>query len=449
MNKTRDFTSGPILLPLIRFALPVLLAIFLQTMYGAVDLMVVGQFGTPADVSAVSTGSQLMHAVTMVINGLAMGLTVQIGRKIGEGRREEAGRIVGSGIFLFALIGAGASVLMTLFSPLMARMLQAPPEAFDRTVTYLRICSGGAVFIVAYNLVGSVFRGLGDSMMPLVTVALACVANIAGDLLLVGVFHMGTAGAAWATVAAQAFSVLLSLVITRRRSLPFILTGRDIRPRDGNVRRILRLGVPIALQQLLVSISFLALTAIVNSLGVIVSAGVGVAQKLIGFIMLVPTSFSQSITAFTAQNMGAGKPERAALSLRWGIGLSLCVGLLIAWAAFFHGNILAGIFAKDAAVVAVAAEYLKAYAIDVLFTSILFCFAGFFSGRGNTLFVMIQGIAGAFGVRVPFSWYMSRQIPVNVFHVGLAIPASTLLQIVLCVTFYFTTGKYARKKERP
>lgn len=439
MKQAKNFTEGKIFAPLIRFAGPVLLALLLQTMYGAVDLLVVGQFGTSADVSAVSTGSMVMHTVTVVITGLAMGLTVLVGRKIGEGLREDAGNIIGSGIWLFGVLAVVLSVLMVFAAPSMAKLMQAPAEALDKTISYITICSAGAIFIVAYNLVGSIFRGIGDSVMPLVTVAIACVLNIFGDLVFVALFHMGTTGAAIATVFAQAVSVALSLLLIRRRAMPFSLKAGAIRPSGKLIRQILILGIPIALQDLLVSISFLAITAIVNSLGLIASAGVGVAEKLCGFVMLVPSAYMQAMSAFVAQNMGAGKPQRAQKALLCGIASSLVVGAVMGYLSFFHGDLLAGLFAKDAAVISAAAEYLKAYAIDCLLTSFLFCFIGFFNGTGNTIFVMLQGIIGAFGVRLPVSWIVSRQAGANLFHIGLATPASSLVQIILCGLFFVIT----------
>ena len=441
MKQTQNFTKGKIFAPLIRFAGPVLLALLLQTMYGAIDLMVVGQFGTSADVSAVSTGSMVMHTVTVVITGLAMGLTVLVGRKIGEGLREDAGNIVGSGIWLFGVLAVVLSVLMVFAAPSMAKLMQAPVEALDKTISYITICSAGAIFIVAYNLVGSIFRGIGDSVMPLVTVAIACVLNIIGDLVFVALFHMGTAGAAIATVFAQAVSVALSLLLIRRREMPFSLKAGAIRPSGKLIRQILILGIPIALQDLLVSISFLAITAIVNSLGLIASAGVGVAEKLCGFVMLVPSAYMQAMSAFVAQNMGAGKPQRAQKALLCGIASSLVVGAVMGYLSFFRGDLLAGLFAKDAAVISAAAEYLKAYAIDCLLTSFLFCFIGYFNGTGNTIFVMLQGIIGSFGVRLPVSWIICRQAGANLFHIGLATPASSLVQIILCGVFFIITRR--------
>ena len=447
MKETQNFTKGNILTSLVRFALPVLAALFLQTMYGAVDMLVVGRFATAADVSAVSTGSWLMQLITSCVVGIAMGTTVLLGRRLGEGKPEEAGKIIGSSIVLFAIIGVVITFFMELCAVPVAQIMRTPIEAFDATVLYVRICSAGSVFIVAYNVLGSIFRGIGDSRMPLVTVAIACVFNIAGDFLLVGVFGMATAGAAIATVLAQALSVIISVLIIRRQKLPFTFRRTDIvfdRKRMGSV---FRLGLPIAFQDLLVSISFLAITAIVNSLGVIPSAGVGVAEKLCGFIMLVPSAFNQSMSAFVAQNMGAGRMDRAKRALLCGIGMSLVVGVFMAWLSFFHGDLLAGLFARDEAVIAAAADYLKAYAIDCLLVSVMFCMIGYFNGCGKTLFVMLQGIAGAFGVRIPVSLLMSRIKPVSLFKVGLATPCSSVVQIILCVGYFLLLSRRKPQKE--
>lgn len=447
MKQSQNFTDGKIFLPLVGFALPVLLALFLQTMYGAVDLLIVGKFGgelAKVYVSAVSTGSQVMHTVTVVITGLAMGLTVYVGRKIGEGAANEAGKIIGSGIGLFGAVAVVLTAVMIACAPLLAQVMHAPSEAFEDTVSYITICSAGTVFIVAYNLVGSIFRGIGDSKMPLVTVAIACVLNIGGDLLFVAVFHMGAAGAAFATVTAQAVSVALSLIIIRARKLPFTFSVKYLKPNGSYIGRILRLGTPIALQDLLVSISFLVIMAIVNNLGLTESSGVGVAEKMCGFLMLVASAYMQSMSAFVAQNIGAGKPDRARRALWCGILSSLAVGIAMGAFTFFRGDLLAGIFADDPDIIYAAADYLKAYAIDCVLTAFLFCFIGYFNGCGSTAFVMLQGIIGAFGVRLPISWLMSLQADVTLFKIGLATPSSTIVQIFLCVIYYL----FLRKKQK-
>lgn len=450
MEKSRSFIEGKIFSPLITFAFPVLVALFLQAMYGAVDLWVVGKFGSAADVSAVATGGQVTYTVTVVIVGLSMGITVLIGQKIGEGRQQEAGQVIGSGICMFLVISVVLTVAMFLMAEPLAHLMQAPAAAFAQTTDYLRICFSGTVFIVAYNVLGSIFRGIGDSKMPLITVAIACAFNIVGDLIFVAVFHMGTQGAALATVMAQAFSVLLSVLIIRRRTLPFLICKKDFRFERKHIQRILTLGAPVAFQDLLVNISFLVIVAIVNSMGLIASAGVGVAEKLCVFIMLVPSAYMQSMAAFVAQNVGAERLDRAGKALLYGILSSLVVGLFMGYLSFFHGGTLSTLFIKenDTAVIAAASDYLRAYSFDCILTSFLFCFIGYFNGRGKTLFVMIQGIIGAFGVRIPVSYLMSLTAGASLFYIGLATPASSVIQILLCVGYFLVLKKRPVEREK-
>ena len=436
------FTQGKILKPLILFAFPVLCALFLQAMYGAVDLLIVGKFASSADVSAVSTGSQIMMTITNLVSSFAMGTTILLGQQIGCGERKNGGRTVGTGIVMFTVIAVIMTVLLVLFAPQLSSLMNAPKEAFEKTVGYVRICGGGMLVIIAYNLIGCIFRGLGDSRTPLLTVAIACVCNIAGDLLLCAVFHMGTEGAAIATVFAQVVSVVISFCVIRKIELPFELKKTDIRIHGYTLKKMAGLGAPIALQDLLVNISFLIILAIVNSMGVIASAGVGVAEKVCAFIMLISSAFMQSMSAFVAQNYGAGRMDRAKKALYYGAGVSFLIGVGMFFLSYFHGDILAGIFSSAPDVIQAAADYLKAYGIDCMLTAIFFCYIGFYNGIGKTKFVMLQGIIGAFCVRVPVSYFMSRQPNPSLFHIGLATPLSSCLQLLLCVGYM----RYLKKK---
>ena len=443
MENKNSFTHGGILAPLIRFTFPVLFALILQSMYGAVDLLVVGQFGTAADVSAVSTGSQLMHTITAIMVGLSMGTTVLLGQSIGRRDMKAAGDTVGAGICLFSVLGALVTVAMLVAGRALVGVMQTPAEAFEPACDYVLVCSAGTLCIIAYNLLGGVFRGMGDSNTPLIAVAIACAANIALDLVFVALFGMGAMGAALATVLAQAMSVVLSLLLIRRKGLIFPFSAKQIRFDIGIIRQTLRMGIPIALQDFLVSISFLVLLAIVNSLGLIISAGVGVAEKITSFIMLVPSAFMQSMSAFVAQNIGANQPARARKALFYGMATSFGVDVLMAAAAIFFGDRLAAIFTTDPAVIEAAALYLMSYGIDTLLVSFLFCFSGYFNGCGRTTFVMLQGIIGAFCVRIPVAFLVSRIPDVSVFFIGLATPCSTIVQIVLCVVYFLRTEKRA------
>ena len=439
--KNTNFTEGKIFSPLIQFVFPIIFSLFLQSLYGAADLLVVGHFADPANVSAVSIGSQLMQSITFVITDLSLGTTVLLGQMIGRNKSEDAGHMVGVSVTFFLTLGLLVAVGMQFLAPSAARLLQSPPESFRLAVSYIRICCGGAVFIVAYNILGSIFRGIGNSRMPLITVAIAATFNIFGDLFFVAVLKMGASGAALATVISQALSVIISLFIIRKTGVPFTITRRDIGFDFRSIRRILTVGLPIALQDLLVSVSFLIILAIVNGLGVIASAGVGVAEKVCGFIMLVPSAFSQSMSAFVAQNFGAKKMDRARKALLYGIGISFACGLFLGWLSFFHGTRLSAIFTNDRTVQLAAAQYLKAYGIDCLLTAFLFCFIGYFTGCGYTTFVMLQGIAGAFLIRVPLSMLFSRIEPVSLFRIGLATPCSSLVQNLLCFWYLWKSRK--------
>lgn len=447
MTKVSNFTEGKIFSPLLKFTIPILIALFLQTMYGAVDLLIVGQFGSAADVSAVSTGSQVMFSITSMITGLAMGITILIGQKLGENKKDEAGAVVGSGISIFTVVAIIITIIIVSFSSPIAILMHAPTEAFDSTVSYLRICGMGTVFVIFYNIIGGVFRGLGDAKTPLITVGIACIINIIGDLIFVGIFKMAATGAAYATVLAQSTSVILSLILIKKRGLAFEFSKNSIRFHKNLTSQIIKYGAPIALQDMLVNLSFLVIMVIGNSMGVIASAGIGVAEKLVGFIMLIPISFSQSVSAFVAQNYGAKKYDRAKRVLLYSIISSLCCGIIMFYITFFHGNLLSGIFSNDDAVILAAWDYMKAYGIDCLFTAIMFSMVGYFNGCGNTTFVMIQGVVGAFLIRIPVSFIMSKIEPVSLFKVGLATPASTFIQIILCISFFIFLSKKSSIKD--
>jgi len=445
MSEKQNFTEGKIVGPLIKFAIPLFFALLLQSFYGAVDLWVVGKFASSADVAAVSTGSWLIWLFTSLATGISMGTTVLIGRNIGRKDPEEAGHVVGASIVFFAILAIVLTLITAFFTPFMVRIMQTPEESVEACRAYVYICGFGFIPIVAFNVLGSIFRGIGDSKIPFIAVLIACIINVGGDLFCVCVLHMGAAGAAAATVAAQAVSVVICLVIILRRakngSLPFQLEKKYVRWDGERTGLILKLGVPVALQDILVTMSFLVIISMVNSLGVTESAGVGIAEKLCGFIMLVPNAFSQAIATFTAQNMGAGKPDRARQALRYAMMISFVLDIVLAYLTFFHGDLLAWIFSSDASVVAAAAEYLKAYSIDCLMTAFMFCFLGYFNGCGDTTFVMLQGILSAFLIRIPVCFAMMQLEPVSLFMVGLSTPCATIVQLIACIIFYLIKKK--------
>ncbi len=440
-----DFLSGPILPPLIQFALPLMLSLLLQAFYGGVDLAVVGRFSPTASVSAVATGSQVMQAVTVIVSGLTMGSTVLVGKAMGARDGQRAGRVVAGQLRLFGLLAVVLTAAMLLFAPQAARLMNVPAEAVDETVRYLRICGAGIVFITAYNGISGVFRGIGNSRSPFLFVFIACLVNVVLDLVFVGLLGMNAAGAALATIIAQAVSVVFSLGYIRRHPLPFAVR-KYWREGTGAVGGILRVGMPIALQDFLTNLSFLIITSIVNTLGLVASAGVGISEKLFVFLSIVPMAFMSALSTFVAQNMGAGNYKRARQALFSAQGISICFGVAMFLATFFAGGALASVFDNDPAVVEAARLYLRGSSVEYLLISFTFCFLGYFNGREYTAFVMAQGLFSAFAVRVPLSYFLSRLPDASVFLISLAVPVSAVMNLTLCLLCFFWLRR--RDKQR-
>lgn len=435
MSNTADFTQGSILKKLCRFMLPVLGALILQAAYGAVDLLVVGRFGSTSGLSAVSTGSQVLNLVTFVVTQLAMGVTVLIARYIGEKREKEIGAVLGGAAVVFTILAGCLFVLLVLFARPISVLMQAPQEALALTASYVRICGCGILFIVAYNVLSAVFRGLGDSRSPLLFVLVACLVNVAGDLVLVAGLHLDAAGAALATVLAQAVSVVCALAILRRKKLPFTFRKSDVRLNE-QCRRFLAIGLPLALQEFLTQLSFLALCAFVNRLGLAASSGYGVASKIVSFVMLVPSALMQSMASFVAQNIGAGNVKRAKKSMFTGIAVGVAFGIVMFALVLRKGDVLAGLFSTDAEVVRRGFEYLRGFAPETIVTAVLFSMIGYFNGSNQTLWVMIQGLIQTLLVRLPLAYYMSIQPNASLTKIGMSAPVATVVGIVLNIGFF-------------
>ena len=445
MNDKADFTQGSILKKLVFFMLPVLGALILQAAYGAVDLLVVGRFGSTSGLSAVSTGSQVLNLVTFVVIQFAMGITVLIARYLGEKKPQQIGDVIGGAVVVFALISIGLFIIMVCFARPISVLMQAPAEAVDLTSQYVRICGSGIFFIVAYNLMSAIFRGLGDSKSPLLFVLVACIVNVIGDLFFVAVLHKDAAGAAVATVMAQALSVVFAVILLLKKELPFAIKKSDFRF-NPQCKKFLKIGLPLALQECLTQLSFLALCAFVNRLGLEASSGYGVACKIVNFAMLVPSALMQSMASFVSQNVGAGKTKRAKKSMVTGIGVGLAVGCVVFLLVMFKGDVLAGFFSTDAAVIQNGYDYLKGFALETIVTAVLFSMIGYFNGNNKTLWVMAQGLIQTLLVRLPLAYFMSIQPNASLTKIGLAAPISTIVGIILNIGFFLYLERANRKK---
>ena len=436
--ETKSFTEGNIVRGMLRFSVPYLITCFLQTFYGMADLFIVGQFNAPASISAVAVGSQLMHMLTVVIAGFAMGSTVLIGRSVGAGNRRGIAGAVSTTFAVFAALAVGLTVLLLLFTNPIIVLLKVPAAAVSESAAYMRICFWGVVFITAYNVVSAVFRGLGDTRRPMYYVAAAGILNIGLDWLLVGPLGMGAGGAALATVVSQGVSVLLGLIALKRYHGDAF--HRGARPDRDDAGRILGVGVPIALQEGLIQISFLVITMIANSRGVEVAAAVGIVEKVISFLFLVPSAMLSTVSALSAQNAGAGRHDRSRQVLR--IGCLICAGF--GAVVFVLCQPLAphivSLFVKQGdnveAVVRLGGQYLRTYSLDCMLAGIHFCFSGFFSAYGKSGYSFLHNIISIITFRIPGAWAAAVLFPQTLYAMGIAAPMGSLLSVVICLVLY-------------
>ena len=442
--KELDLTQGSVPKVLLQFAVPFLIANALQALYGGADLFVVGQYDDSASVAAVAIGSQVMQTITGIILGITTGTTVLIAIATGAKDNRQVASTIGSSVWLFSIVGVILTLVMTFFHGQIAVLMHTPVEAMADTKSYILICSIGILFIVGYNVVCGILRGLGDSKTPLYFVALACMINIVLDFVLIGYFHMGPTGAAVATVTAQGVSFATALCFLYRRGFHFEFTRHDIRLSRVLSRKVLVLGAPIALQDALVNVSFLIITVIVNQMGVIASASLGVVEKIIVFAMLPPMAVSSAVATMTAQNYGAGLVDRMNKCLYSGIAMALVFGVAFCVYSQFLPETLTAFFTKDPAVVAMAAEYMRGYSIDCILVSFVFCFNSYFSGQGNSIFPMIHSMITTFLFRIPLSYLFSRIDPSSLFIMGLAPPLSTVVSLLICIWYL----RYSQRRYR-
>lgn len=431
----KDLTKGSVLQNILYFSLPYLFAYFLQTLYGMADLFIVGQFEGVASTTAVSIGSQVMHMLTVMIVGLAMGTTVCIGRAVGAGDRRQAAAVTGNTVTLFLglslVLTAG---LLACVRPIVA-VMSTPAEAAEGTAHYLTICFLGIPCITAYNILSAIFRGLGDSRSPLAFIAVACTANIALDYLFIGAWGLGPAGAALGTTLSQALSVVVALAaMLRRRSIA--LRRADLRPQRRVLRALLKIGLPVALQDGCIQIAFLLITVLANRRGLTDAAAVGIVEKIISFLFLVPSSMLSTVSALGAQNIGAGKHGRAAQTLRWAIAIAAGFGLCVSVAMQFAAEGVVGLFTADAAVAAAGGQYMRGYIWDCIFAGIHFSFSGYFCAYGRAELSFLHNILAILLVRVPGVALTSTLFADTLLPMGLATAAGSALSVAVCCAAY-------------
>ena len=449
-NLQNDLTSGGIFKNLVRFSLPFLLSCFLQTFYGLADLFITGQFNGPSTISAVSIGSQLMHMITVIIVGLAMGATVCIGRAVGMKDRALIKKNIGTSVTFFLFSSIIMSIILIFCAQFFLRLLSTPAEAFPEAKNYCVICFAGIPFITAYNILSSIYRGLGDSKSPMIFIFIAGVLNIALDYAFIGGLGMGAGGAALATVISQALSALIGAIMIRSLSrksgiLQADASGAPNRlsfpPDKTTLSHILRIGVPVACQDGLIQVSFLVITAIANSRGVLVAASVGIVEKIICFLFLVPSAMLSSVSAIAAQNAGAGKHERGIKTLSYAISICVIFGIIVTVIGWIFPSQIMSLFSKDSHVVELGGQYFRTYVTDCIVAGVHFCFSGFFCAYGKSMYSFIHNILSISLIRIPGTYLAAKFFPETLAPMGMAAPIGSLFSAILCTILFFVVRK--------
>lgn len=444
----KNLTEGSILKNIVVFSLPYLLSYFLQTLYGMADLFLAGQFNGAAVISAVSIGSQVMHMLTVIIVGLAMGGTVLIGQAVGARDTKRTSKVTGNTITLFLIFSVLATIILLATCRRIVGLVSTPPESVDQTVAYLKICFFGIPFIVAYNVIASIYRGMGDSKSPMIFVIIACSLNIILDYIFMGLMGMQAEGAAIATVIAQAVSVIISLIaIVKTRSLK--LKKNDFKINHAVMGAILKIGLPVACQDGFIQISFIVITIIANRRGVNVAAAVGIVEKIICFLFLIPSSMLSSISAIAAQNIGAGYQDRARKTFWAGTAIAVGIGAVFAISFQFILQPVISLFTRDEIVVTLGTQYLRSYVTDCVLAAIHFCFSGYFTAMGKSIISFIHNSFSIILIRIPGAYLASKLWPETLFPMGLAAPMGSLFSVLICTGVYVWMMKKVNKHCKP
>ena len=424
--------SGSVWKSLVSFSIPFVISYFLQTLYGMADLVIIGQFEGPASITAVAVGSQIMHMVTVVLVGLSMGTTIAIARAVGKGEAEKVSCTIGQTLLIFGILSVVLAGFLINFLPRIVDIMATPPEAVRGTKHYLLICFLGIPLITGYNLISSIFRGLGNSRTPTYFVALAAVINLTLDLLFMGPFAMGPLGAALGTTISQGVSVLVGVFVMKRHPMGLGLSKASFVPSGSLIREILGVGIPIAVQDAFIQISFLIITMIANLRGVTDAAAVGIVEKIISFLFLVPSSLLSAVSALSAQNLGADNRKRARAYLYDAIKTAVFFGLSVSLLIQVMAPRFVGLFTSDEAVIASGGPYLKGYIFDTIFAGIHFSFSGYFCAAKKSIYSFLHNLIAIVLVRIPFVYLASRAFSDSLFPMGLVTASGSLLSVLIC-----------------
>ncbi len=442
-----DLSSGSVAPKLIRFALPFVLSNLVQSFYSVADMIIVGQFAGTLSMSGVNIGSQITLLITNLVFGLGAGATVLIAQYLGANDRKALKETIGTLFSLLLTLAAAFTVIMVVLRVPILNIVKTPPPSFSEAQSYLTVTALGTVFIFMYNALSAVFRGMGDSKRPLIFISIACFTNIFLDLLLVGVFHLKAFGAAAATVASQALSVVLCIIYLKRKKFIFDFNVRSFKFYAERTKMLLKIGLPMSIQNVCTSLSFLFLTTMVNILDptAIASAAVGAVGKLNSFGVLPAFAMSNAISAMSAQNLGAGQEKRAIKTMEIGTAISFMISFIVFVLIRSFPEALISVFDSDPELVKAGVEYIKAFSFDYLLVPVFAGMNGLFIGAGHTSFSLFNGVLSSVLGRIPACYIFGMLLNMGLFGIGLGAPVATALSIIVGFIYFFS-GKWKINK---
>lgn len=440
-----NLLSGSLWKPMLLFSIPLIITNLLQAIYSIADMIIVGHFAGPAGLTAVGNGGQVTNIILVIVLGMANGGAVLVAQMIGAGRKSQVSDVAGTMCTMFFWIGLGITVVVFLLAEPLLRAMDTPPEAFAQTLSYLRICLIGTVFIYLYNVMAGLLRGVGESVIPMILILITAVLNIVLDLILVGLCNMNTTGAAIATLVSQVICCVLAFPLAGKKYDFFQLKNIRFKIRKNIFRNVIKIGLPQAIQFTLTNISFLLVLVLVNHYGNTASAISVSVTRLSSFAVLAGQAMMSAIIAMSGQNIGAGQYERAKKGML--IGVLYALPLAVAFFLFSElvPSAMLHLFTTDADVLAMGGPYLRIFAWSFLIETVMFCLFGLLIGAGYTHITMSCAIINSFAVRYALALILSRLTPLGFLGIALAYPFAPVCSCIICIIFLMT-GRWKKSR---
>lgn len=441
----KNLTTGSVFKAILYFSVPYIVSYFMQTLYGMADLFIIGQFNGVESITAVSIGSQVMHMFTVIIAGLAMGSVVVTGRAAGARETKQVNKAAGNTVSLFMVLSVIFTIILLIMLKPVLYIMSVPAEAYAETMAYLKICFAGIPFITAYNIISAIFRSMGDSKSPMYFIAIACVFNIILDYIFIGILEAGASGAAFGTVLSQTISVAVSLIAIKKRKLVPGICKTDFMPCKMVLYNILKVGVPVAVQDGFIQVAFIIITVFANHRGLNDAAAVGIVEKIIGILFLVPSSMLSAVSALSAQNIGAKKYKRADQTLKYAVIIAVLFGIVFTTFMQFAAENAIMLFSGNQEVITLGGQYMRSYVWDCIFAGVHFCFSGYFCAYGLSFVSFIHNIISIIFARIPIAYIASKYCASSQFPMGIAAPVGSFLSVLVCTGAFIWIKKHPGK----